>query len=148
MKTTPTDIDREAAILFSPAPGMRAFTCGAIYDGERGRVIAVPEGLCIALESLKIEMRDGTAPLMSIIAIDTNDPATVGCMLAQVEQAANHTLSEVADNGEDYRRPERRHVVMVWSARENCERHEAAHGPTRGAALVAAMRKFKNGATP
>jgi hypothetical protein len=130
MKTEPTALDREAAQFFSPAGGMRA-----AWRRERNGVRPAWERL-----------RDGSEATPDFY--DTDDPATVGCMLAQVEQAANHTLSEVADNGDDHRRPERRHAVMVWSARGGCERHEAAHGPTRGAALVAAMRQIRRGVTP
>lgn len=140
MKTEPTDIDREAASLFRLTPGMRAWWP---VDVEIDDMFFGVPSLARLCNDRLIDPSSETP-----VAIDTDDPATVGCMLAQVEQAANHTLSEVADNGEDHRRPERRHAVMVWSARANCERHEAAHGPTRGAALVAAMRKLKNGENP
>lgn len=149
MKTTPTDIDREAAQLFVAAPGMRVQV-----DAQDDALVRID--WCRVAESTwagglllhRLSSSQALASCVDIVAIDTDDPATVGCMLAQVEQAANHTLSEVADNGDDHRRPERRHAVMVWSAHKNCERHEAAHGPTRGAALVAAMRQIRRGVTP
>lgn len=144
MKNEPTDIDREAARLFAVAQGMRVQVSNAQDDA------LVRVDWCRVAESTwagglllhRMSSSQVLASYTDIIAFDTDDPATVGCMLAQVEQAANHTLSEVADNGEDHRRPERRHAVMVWSARANCERHEA-DGPTRGAALVGAMRQIK-----
>jgi hypothetical protein len=138
MKVSPNVIDREAATLFAAAPGMN------VWRGVNA--VTVGPHRVIDVDGEGVRTAEGWS-WFPVVAIDTEDPATVGCMLAQVEQAANHTLSEVADNGKDHRRPERRHAVMVWSDRAGCERHESAHGHTRGAALVAAMQNLKKDRT-
>ena len=106
MKAEPTDIDREAARLFAPAPGMRSWLhC----DGVPSRILS-------------------DSPITRW-AIDTDDPATVGCMLAQVEDAAGESVEMV------------RYSCLaeaVWTCGP-----PGATGRTRGAALVAAMRVLK-----
>ena len=68
-------------------------------------------------------------------AIDTDDPATVGCMLAQVEAEAQASV-ELWHCPDDP--PEESGVVFIRA------RDFASYpGPTRGAALVAAMRAIK-----
>ncbi len=83
MKTEPIETDREAAQLFTPAPGTRAW--GGHFGEHRGpvRVLRVePDGCAIILseddEYNPFVFSDG------IVAIDTDDPATRGCMIAQV----------------------------------------------------------------
>lgn len=120
MKTEPTDIDREAARLFVPAPGMRWL------ERERGTWWTVTP-------------RDffGDGFKYRLVALDTDDPATVGVMLAQVEDAAG------ADD------------VSVEKLRPYCRgfavfiRGSYKHKPqrTRGAALVAAMKAIKGDPT-
>ena len=124
MKTTPTDIDRKAARMFTPAPGMRVWqTAEARTIGPR-RVIEVDEN------DIKTE---GGWSRLPICAIDTDDPATVGCMLAQVEAAAGA-------------------VVLIWDAWKDGMTHYVVRyldkwsGPTRGAALVAAKRALAEAA--
>lgn len=127
MKTEPTDIDREAARLFRIEVRMRAFT-----EFARGTVINADQmndgTICVTL------VGDGTYEALGRpIAIDTDDPATVGCMLAQVEAAAGP-------------------VVLIWDAWKDGMTHYVVRyldkwsGPTRGAALVAAKRALAEAA--
>ena len=124
MKTTPTDIDRKAARLFTPAPGMRVWqTAEARTIGPR-RVIEVDEN------DIKTE---GGWSRLPICAIDTDDPATVGCMLAQVEDVAGYPVDAWSHS---------RHAGTEFEI----DRYDGAtlgSGPTRGAALVEAMRAMK-----
>lgn len=117
MKTTPTDIDREAARLFTVGRGM---TYGRECAGAVGAVVwNVSHGQDVEAD-----------------AIDTDDPATVGVMLAQVEMAYGARvdatwrwrLNGIAE-----------YVVRI----ETSATVHAAHGPTRSTALVAAMRQLK-----
>ena len=117
MKTEPTAIDREAAQLFSPAGGMRA-GCG----GERNGVRPVWERL-----------RDGSEATPDFY--DTDDPATVGCMLAQVETVAGKPLDTwMSTKGP---MPELPYAV------ESGPYVTIGRGATRGHALLAAMRGLK-----
>lgn len=115
MKITPTETDRLAAQLFAPAGGMRA-----AWRGERGGVRPVWERL-----------RDGSEATPDFY--DTDDPATVGVMLAQVEATAGP-------------------VVLIWDAWKDGMTHYVVRyldkwcGPTRGAALVAAKRALAEAA--
>lgn len=107
MKAAPTDIDREAARLFTVGRGMtygRECAGSVVWNVSHGQDVEAD-------------------------AIDTDDPATVGCMLAQVEQAEGLGMTV-----EVYR------VGAGWFSTDcRC----GAGGPTRGAALVAAMRQIK-----
>ena len=114
MKTTPTETDREAAQLFAPSGGMRA-----AWRGERNGVRPVWERL-----------RDGSEATPDFY--DTDDPATVGCMVAQVEAAAGAPV-ELWHCPDDP--PDAAHVVFVRDPS-----FESFCSPTRGAALVAAKR--------
>lgn len=79
MKTTPTELDREAAGLFKTAPGVRAWrTFG--HDWVR----IMNEDWC-AVDVYDAWVSDYAVAHLS--ALDTDDPATMGCMLAQVEEA-------------------------------------------------------------
>ena len=127
MKTEPTDIDREAAGLFNAAPGMRVVYVSSV-NGRR------------KLEWCRV--RDGASGVYGAPdALDTDDPATVGCMLAQVDSLAEGCGVTIADRrrtipGDS----ERRFMVVI----DHAEGHQTtATGPSRGAALVAAMRKLK-----
>ena len=113
MKTEPTETDRLAAQLFAPAGGMRA-----AWRGERNGVRPVWERL-----------RDGSEATPDFY--DTDDPATVGCMLAQVEDATGDGIPvEVYSL-----------ALGVWQTSL-----PGRGGPTRGAALVAAMKALKGAA--
>ena len=129
MKTKPTDLDREAASLFTPAPGMRVWTRHAQgrlvdYDGHYGTVTG-----------------EGSWEAMAVVrALGANNPATTGCFVDQIE--ALHPCQSVTVVDRLHVLPgevERRFMVLVGSA--DCE--TATTGPTRGAALVAAMRALK-----
>lgn len=127
MKTEPTDIDREAAGLFNAAPGMRVVYVSSV-NGRR------------KLEWCRV--RDGANGVYGAPhALDTDDPATVGCMLAQVEASAPGLAVSVADRWHNLPGDsDRRFLVLV----DHAEGHQTtATGPTRGATLVAAMRKLK-----
>jgi hypothetical protein len=133
VKTTPTPIDREAAELFSAAPGMRA--CNA--DGEWGRFAEADWAGAVLLHRRFDSMALHGA---HIVAIDADDMPTVGAMLAQVEAAVPGAAVSIADRlhslpGHD----ERRFMVIV----EHNGTQTTATGPTRGAALVAARRALK-----
>ena len=108
MKTEPTDLDREAAALFDAnAGGLRSWLegigwCRVANETQAGAVYAD--------------------------AIDTDDPATVGCMLVQVEAAEGEGL------------PVDVYCLTRGWFGTSCV---GGGGPTRGAALVAAMRELK-----
>jgi hypothetical protein len=130
----PTPIDREAAGLFSAAPGMRA--CNA--DGEWGRLAEADWAGAVLFHRWFDSMALHST---HIVAIDANDNPTVGEMLAQVEAAVPRAAVSIFDRrhslpGHD----ERRFMVIV--ARKGTQ--ATATGPTRGAALVAAMRAIKS----
>lgn len=123
MKTTPTETDREAARLFTPDPGMRVFN----GDAGWGRLAeAMWAGATLVHWATDSYAVDGAR----VDAIDTDDPATVGVMLAQVEAAAGP-------------------VLLFWDAWKDGMTYYVLRytnkwsGPTRGAALVAAMRALK-----
>lgn len=128
MKTRPTDIDTEAATLFTPAPGMRIWkTTGAGTIGPR-RVIEVEVS-----EAAGISVRtEGGWTWLPVCAIDTDDYATVGVMLAQFIENSNVKIQWVTidNNGGSH---------CVRASNETV----FGTGPTRGAALVAAMKTLK-----
>ena len=117
MKTEPTETDREAGRAFVPWPAMRVMWTTNSKRWER--------------------IADGTAHTGHPFAIDTDDPATAGQMLAQVGAMRPGQAVSIVDRmrslpGED----ERRFAVLV----EHDGAQTVATGPTRGAALVAARR--------
>lgn len=73
MKTTPTDIDREAGSLFAARPAMRVMWTSRATRWER--------------------VADGTTHTGRPFAIDADDPATVGVMLAQVTFAIGEVVA-------------------------------------------------------
>ena len=114
MKTEPTDIDREAAQLFVAAPGMRVAYASHVNGREKFEWCRV---------------RDGARGVYGTpYAIDTDDPATVGCIHVQVEQAEGLGMTV-----EVYSLP------GGWFG-TGCP---GEGGRTRGAALVSAMRAIK-----
>lgn len=119
MKTEPTDTDCEAARLFVCVDGMRAGWCHTNITVVPPRNRCIWERICY----------DGAEP----DALDTDDPATVGAMLAQVEDAAGEPVNVARHSCHDY---------LVWA----CD-PPGAYGWTRGAALVAAMRAIKGNPT-
>lgn len=122
MKTQPTDIDREAATLFACVDGMRV---GWSYNS----VTSVPPRERWTWERVT---SDGKEPH----AIDTDDPATAGCMLAQVMEATR--VVSISPSVPAMHAP--------WRIRYSTgvgESHGYAAGDTMGAALVAAMRALK-----
>lgn len=120
MKTTQAEVDREAGQVFVPWPAMRVMWTATSRRWER--------------------VADGTAHTGHPFAIDTDDPATVGVMLAQVEAAnpgrAVIVSARVPVPSEDV------YCVVAHGEGEPT----IALGPTRGAALVAAMRAFAGAA--
>lgn len=122
MKTGPTELDREAARLFNAnCRGLRAYLSGI--------------GWCVVSV-----VRDSFS--VEADAIDTDDPATVGCMLAQVEQSrpgfAVSIIDRLATLPDE---PDRRFAVLMANKPGV---QEMVTGPTRGAALFAAMRALKS----
>ncbi len=109
------DINRDAARLFVPAQGMRV-----CVDGRWVRVGG--------------ELHDGVAERVD--AIDADDPATVGVMMAQVEHASAKPL----DLWSSASGPIPKHPYVV----DTCDGILLGTGPTRGASLVAAMRALKS----
>jgi len=122
MKIEPIDIDREAASLFRLTPGMRVWWPVDVEIDDM--LYGVPS--LARLWSDRLSDPSSETP----VAIDTDDPATVGCMHVQVEEAEGLGMTV-----EVYR------VGNGWFSTD-CR---GDGGPTRGAALVAAMRKFKEG---
>ena len=166
MKTEPTDIDREAARLFVPAPGMRVMHHIARITRPASHV--GPEECDCSLAWVRVVMsnRDGTRRSFAIEgnakigrraaqiecsvvkatkwldALDTDDPATVGCMLAQVEDAAGARVDMTWDW--DWATRSFIEYVAHWQG-DDCI-GVARRGRTRGAALVAAMKAIKGAA--
>lgn len=131
MKTEPTDLDRQAAQLFTAAPGMRVWNS----EGGWGRLAeAVWAGAVLAHWTFD-SMADHGA---RIDAIDTDDPPTQGAMLAQVREADGGPMGFI--------RPHRENPwsgdppEFAYSQSDGMARH---FGPTTGAALVTAMREIK-----
>lgn len=112
------DINRDAARLFVPAQGMRVCV--------DGRWVRVGCGLDEARESV-------------IDAIDADDPATVGAMIAQVEHASAKPL----DLWSSASGPVPQHPYVV----DTCDGILLGTGPTRGASLVSAMKAVKGDPT-
>ena len=130
MKTEPTETDREVARLFTLAPGMRVFNADAGWARLAEAAWAGTTLTHWASDSMAV---DGAR----VDAIDADDPATTGQMLAQVEAMRPGQAVSIVDRlrslpGED----ERRFAVLV----EHDGAQTVATGPTRGAALVAARR--------
>lgn len=131
MKTEPNGIDRQAPGLFEPSQGMRM---GRTVAGRTvwNRISGDPQGMFLSADGSDDES----------VCIDTDDPATVGCMLTQLERGIRAV--SVVDRcfilpGDD----ERRFLVLVDAHGGD---QVTATGPTRGAALVAAMRALKGNA--
>ena len=135
MKTTPTETDQIAARLFAVAPGMRAWrTTGVGMMSDPGMVIEVdpataPHG------GIRTERGWSWLP---VCAIDTDDDATKGVMLAQLRAEADAPRLHVVCGDPD---PD---GVAWWSiAWWNAPRRlpgRSAMSRTEGAALVAAKR--------
>lgn len=88
MKPDPTDLDREAATLFRPAPGMRAWF---LHDGTPSRILN--DGGMARWERGGCDFAVETSGPLGLDALDTDDPATLGCMLAQVLDARPGSVS-------------------------------------------------------
>lgn len=132
MKTTPTDLDREAALFFRAVPGVR---CLASCDGGTRMWSRVVED---TIGGHTVRTENGAAfPAYqaTIHALDVEDPATVGVMIAQLqEERPNREVSLVDRLHELPEALDRRFIALVG--------HEGAFaGPTRGFALVAARRR-------
>jgi hypothetical protein len=123
MKREPTEIDREAAGLFAPAPGMRAWSRGAC-----GRIIGDCRVTPFDSTATIVFDGGGYSAAAIVYAFDTDDPATVGCMLAQVRAVHGWASAFTGLYGGQ------------WVA---CTPFVAYPGVTEGAALVAAMREAK-----
>jgi len=123
MKAAFTDIDIEAARLFKPAGGMLA-------------------GLLPWLQGQSVQwgrLRDGpfTRWRSNPDAFDTDDPATVGCMLAQFREAAGQPGARpvvIDELSENVWRP---HWMMTVAP------HRSVMATTEGGAIVSAMRRLK-----
>lgn len=123
MKTAPTEIDRKAGRAFVPWHAMRVMWTATSTRWER--------------------TADGTAHTGHPFAIDTDDPATVGQMLAQVEAVRPGQAVSIVDRLHSLPGDaERRFAVLV----EHDGTQTVAAGPTRGAALVAAKRALAEAA--
>lgn len=137
MKTEPTAIDREAATLFAPAPGMRVHAWGRWV-----RVATDDYGLRECDEVVT-----DAHSSVGVDALDTDDPATVGCMLAQVRERVGsiwlQPLWRVSIPADAPYHGETMATVTgrVWSVMTSTG--SAGDGPTEGAALVSAMRAIK-----
>lgn len=141
MKAEPTALDREAATLFTPAPGMRVFNADAGWGRLAEAAWAGTTLTHWSTDSLAV------AGHTRVDAIDTDDPATVGVMLAQVKEAADGTSVSVHDRLNQRTItgwPVTRFAVYVGN-----ESHTvlAKSGQALGAALVAAMRALKSAPT-
>lgn len=140
MRDEPTELDREAAIFFKPAVGMSVRTT---YEPREWGVVLFyaedeeglwPEGAAWTPGGANTRVH----LFERIEALDTDDPATVGCMLAQVEDAAGALIVSLwwgwwSVGG-------RVEYVAQWQRGGTIHTHR---GPTRAAALVAAMKALK-----
>jgi len=144
VKTQPTETDREAARLFTPAPGMHvAYSLrGSV---EWGRCIMTEAGMKLCSEHWTAHTVVG----VSIVAIDTDDMPTCGAMLEQVEAAAGCQL-KIADawSGDVAKAPD---MFAVCARTAGCAPmgwdtppREYGRGVTRRDALVAAMLAIKS----
>ena len=138
MKTEPTDLDRRAAQLFVPRRGMRVWFTEPGAEERACTVLEFSPSRCNwdAKQPRAWVAWDGSGGACGWVrlayasAIDTDDPATVGCMLAQVETEAGP-------------------VSMTWDRWSDGQEHyvirygDRWRGPTRATALVAAMRALK-----
>lgn len=127
MKARPTDLDRKAATLFTPAPGTRAYVAGAwvrVADADYGYD---EDGQCAS----------DIHSVFPVDAIDTDDPATVGCMLAHVEAATDGSAVTMSDRRCSMPHDSERRFMVLVDLKDGGQ--TTATGPTRGAALVAAM---------
>ena len=138
MKTEPTDLDREAARLFTPAPGMRMWIW--LETGEdavrflgRTGVASNPLAFDETRFEAVVEILTGR---FRVTAIDSDDPATVGAMVAQFDR---HAVTVVDRRDVLPGDVERRFAVLA----EFDGAQTLTTGPTRGAALVAAMKAIK-----
>lgn len=120
MKTEPTADDLGAVELFHAAPGMRVLGPG----GKWGRVVEC-DGDTAAISQ---EGRFGKVVFGPATAIDIDDPATVGAMLAQVDEATGP-----GDAVDLYFEP-----GWGWRTAQSMPA-----GDERGDALVLTMRKLK-----
>lgn len=138
MRDEPTELDREAAIFFKPARGMRVRTTEE--PREWGIVLfyaADEDGLWPDAAAWTPGGANTRVHLFERIeALDTDDPATVGCMLAQVEEAAGALVVSLwgwwSVGCVEY--------VAEWQPDGTIHTHS---GHTRAAALVAAMKAIK-----
>jgi hypothetical protein len=115
MKAAFTDIDIEAARLFKPAGGM----------------LAGLQGQSVQWGRLRDRWRSNPD------AFDTDDPATVGCMLAQFREAAGQPGARpvvIDELSENVWRP---HWMMTVAP------HRSVMATTEGGAIVSAMRRLK-----
>lgn len=138
----PTPIDREAADLFTLTIGMRAWC--RIEGAEVVLQFLAKDPVTLHAhayaEGLRLHLTESLAHSFYVAAFDTDDPATVGCMLAQVESSVPGAAVSIADRMHSLPcEDERRSMVIV----EHNGTQTTATGPTRGAALVAAMRALK-----
>jgi len=143
MKTAPTETDREAARLFALAPGMRAW-CRIEGAEVVARILGKDPVTMHAhayAEALGMHLTESLAHNFDPAAIDSDDPASVGCMAAQVEQLA--TLDDIMDRWPDVAGDDRWMLIATVHETQDAVRLFA---PTLGALVVAAMKVLK-GAT-
>jgi len=133
MKTAPTETDREAARLFEPAPGVRAWRDGQWYRITWARG-GTADGTKEAEEDCDLRIAYCMAA-SAIEAIDVDDGPTQGAMMVQVEAAAGAPV-ELWHCPDDP--PDKAHVVFVRDPS-----FESFCASARGAALVAAMKALK-----
>ena len=141
MKAEPTDMDREAARLFTAAPGMRVIWSDRLYGGLWARISVAGERVAGCYEVGTGTWDIWSMGMRGLDAIDTDDAATVGAMLTQVEAARPGATVSVIDRlltlPND---PVRRFAALVTS---EAGVQDVFTRPTRGAALVAAMRAVR-----
>lgn len=142
MKTEPTNVDRQAAQLFAAVPGMVIWRSINDFCVGPHRVIDV-HGDGLHLPAGGLQMQSGGWSWFPVIAFDTDDPATIGVMQAQVEAEKHKILSAGDRTPVDIR--------WVWTGPHVLgfevmfEDELLGKGLTRGAALVTAMRFVKEG---
>lgn len=141
----PAPIDREAADLFTLTIGMRAWC--RIEGAEVVLRFLAKDPVTLHAhayaEGLRLHLTESLAHSFYVAAFDTDDPATVGVMLAQLDAEAGGLAVSVVDRVHErtfHGTAVTRFAVHVTTAVEYVH---SATGSTLGAALVAAMRALK-----
>lgn len=137
MKHVPTDIDRHAAELLMRAAGVRAAYTRGDEPLRWGRFVLAGDRLMLYSE------RSGHPVVgAAVVAFDTDDGATQGALIEQVEQLA--TLDDIMDRWPDVTGDNR--WMLIATVHETQDTFRDIFAPTLGALMVVAKRELKKAA--